>query len=388
MPREGLELKMNRIVRIGFVVALSGVCLGLPSTSEAGRKKARECKASAPPSSFEQDGEVGDLASLVFADQSWGVRLDRPDRPKSIRLLSLAGDAIDLSKPPPTRPVHWVSRGRSVYAVGTGKSRVEGKVDVLVLRWSDPGRRPQLIKLWTADAVTDGPVAEIVDETLAVAWGERIDATNSRLAVGFVNLERTNIGERKLLGEPGPRVRARLLALPKGFVAVGSASGKPSGVLARYDAYGRPQGEPETLSLPEKREILSAMMCENELYAVVGKEDDAKPALMRHDGGKGLKQIKRFERVLDPAELQLSCAGDSAVVGFRTWNDKVGTITFWLSTVGPNGTSKERRIKDMKGTPEDLTSVRLSGGDDTLSAWWVQKDSGRASLFGRALACE
>lgn len=371
--------RVQRLTALGAGL-LAGLCCVFVLSVASARPKTAECKASGPPGRIDEQPAFESLSTLQYDGKSWVVLLDQPSDPKHIRLISSGGVALELARPPKFTPSQWFGRGTAVYGLGTARSLEEGKVNIVLVRWAMDGRRPRVIRLWTQDAVASAPVAVLNDASLAVAWaaggGERAAWT-----VGLTDLERVDVAEAVQVGKPAAQVSGHIMADGKGFRTLWVANGKVR--TAKLDDRGGVV-KAGAVAWDGKPDPLSTVQCGENLFALDAGTDGHARLLLIADGSA--KPVGTFDSV-DLAEMPLTCADSAALVGHRTWNDKAGSVVFWIATVDAAGNTSARRLRDIKGEKDDIRLPTLVGADGDISAWWAQKNGARTELYTRPIAC-
>ncbi|MDD9967608.1 MAG: hypothetical protein OXR73_15335 [Myxococcales bacterium] len=360
------------------------ICLGAPTASQA-RPRSAECRAAGPPGRLDAQAPFASLSTLQYDGDQWLVLLDRTESPKSVRLVSSRGRHIGLSRPPRFAPSQWFGRGSSIYALGTARSLEEGMQNVVLVRWAMDGRRPRLIRLWAQPEITTPPTAILTNATLAVGWASKQAGAKeaSRWTLGVVDMERMQPTDPLVVGKPARRTWGRLMLSGSEIVALWIADNEP--MTARFDQHGSVVRKATGISWPGDVTVTATAQCGAYLYAI--DRDKNRRARLSLLGQDGPQPLTTFDAV-EPGEVSLTCTGNAAVVGHRVWNDRAGSVVFWVSTVAPSGKVRARRVRDIKGRKDDLRMTTIAGSGDDLAAWWMQKSGGRSELYTRRVGCK
>ena len=366
-------------------VAFACVCslLLLPASTFAKSSGSAECKASGPPGQSEAGGPSELMTPLEYDGEHWLVGLDRAKMPKHIRMWSSSGRSMELPAAPTSfSPKAWFGRGRAVYGLGTSRSMADGKTNIVVVRWSMDGRRPGVLRLWSPSGKAEGLTGAVYDETLIVGWSDAGDG-KARWMVGSANLELQKVGDEVQMGTSSSPIAGHVMNDGKGFVSLWIADGTAR--VARFGIKGPDASKTEELKGAGSLQPTAVAQCGSNLFALTGsKDDEARLLLLKADGPK---ELTKFSTVLNVSEMPLRCTGDAAVVGHRVWNDKVGSVVFWISAVDAAGGVRARRLKDLKGDKDDIQMPTLIGSGPGLSAWWAQKNGGNTEVYTRPVGC-
>jgi len=355
--------------------------------SASARGKGRECKPSGLPNQLGQTGAVAVAQPVDYWSKPWLLVADKQTRPDKIRLVSAAGEVIEIGKPPITvEPVQWLARGRAIYALGKGRSQTAGKTDVVLMRWgTDP--RPRITNIRTAVALEGQLHAAFANEFLAVSWSEKAQDGALHHMVGFMDSEELHAPEPKDLGK-ADGVASRVQPLEKGFAVLWTS---PDGLQrASFDLFGKPTAPVATYAYsaePAKDiDSLSVLQCADRSWLV--RQAGRELALASGDAGGSLKELTRLPFSPDEALLPMRCVDDSIVIGRRTLDTKGGNITFWVSTVEGTGKVHDRRVRDIRGNADDIRMPQFSQAGAKLTSWWIQGTGAEAKVWSRELSCE
>ena len=367
------------------VLALLALCTVLADPSGAGaRGKPLDCKPNGAPVAFGSQGAIEVAEPVQYSGENHILAADKAVKPTKLHLISPSGEAIELPSPPWTmEPSRWLSRGRAVYAVGTGRSQTQGKTDVVLVRWGTDSR-PRLTKIATVDQVAAAPRAALVGEFMAVLWAEAGASGEPRAVASFIDVEEVKVGEPQQLGRYEKGGFTELSAAGKGFMAVWSSD---KGLMrASFDLRGKSSAPGSALAWKAPSPVLGAIACGERTWLL-------------HEGGKGKLavstadgsgEVARVAEVAtsDHTRTPLLCADESVVVGHRTIHEKAGNVVFWISTVEPSGKKHERRVKDIAGNSDTIRMPLLAEAGEHRSAFWVEGGGHDARLWSRAIVCE
>ncbi len=353
------------------------------SIAAAGGNKARECKPSGMPNALGQTGAVAVAQPVEYWSKPWLLVTDKPTRPDKVRLVSAGGEIIEIGKPPITvEPVVWLARGRAVYALGRGRSQIQGKTDVVLMRWgTDP--RPRITILRTADVVDGALSAAFTNEFFAATWAEKSKDGSMRRYASFLDIEDPKIKEPVDLG-PDSGAAARVQALIKGFALVWASS---EGLrTATFDSWGKPVGATKTMAWKGQPTALSVVQCAERTWIV--RESGKELALVSGDAAGAMKELARVPMSPDKELMPVSCVDNQLVIARRTLDSKAGNVTFWISTVDATGKVRDRRVKDTRGTLDDIRMPQLSQTGAKLTSWWIEGQGQDAKVWSREISCD
>jgi hypothetical protein len=345
--------------------------------------KLKECKPSGLPNSIGQTGAVEVAQPVDYWAKPWLLVTDKQTRPDKVRLVSATGEVIEIGKPPITvDPVQWLARGRAVYALGRGRSQVAGKVDVTLMRWgTDP--RPRLTILRTVDGLEGQLGAAFENEFLAVSWAEKAKDGKLHRMVSFMDTEDLRVPEPKDLGIDSGTA-ARVQPVTKGFVILWTS---PAGLMrAPFDQWGKPAGAIATQTVSGQGKALAVLQCANRAWLM--RESGKELALASGAASEPMKELARLPTAPGEELLAFQCVNDAVVIGRRTLDAKAGNITFWISTVDQAGKVHDRRVKDTKGTLDDIRMPQFSLIGAKLTSWWIEGHGGEAKVWSREISCE
>lgn len=372
----------SRVIAAAVLIASAGI----GSTAQANGTK-RECKPSGMPSQLAQAGAIEVAQPVDYWSKPWLLITDKLTRPDKVRLLSPDGTVVDIAKPPITvEPVQWLARGRAIYALSKGRSETAGKTDVVLMRWgTDP--RPRLTNLRTGVMLEGSLSAAFSNEFLAASWVEKGADGKLHRMVSFLDVEELRIPEPKDLG-PDSGAAARVQANEGGFGIVWTT---PEGVKhSAFNRFGKPSAEPSTLAwagkAPDASASTSVMQCADRSWLM--SERDSELTLFSGDASHPMKELTRLPVAADDKLLPANCVGDSIVVGRRLVDTKGGNVVFWVSTIDGSGKVRERRVRDMHGSADDIRMPAFSQVGDKLTSWWVAGTGVEAKVWSRELSCE
>jgi hypothetical protein len=369
------------------------VCLALlgaiitPKSADA-RGKPRECKPDGAPVSLGAQDAIELAAPIPYSGSNYVVSVDKLQKPGKLRLIAASGEAIDLPSPPWTmEPTRFLSRGRAVYAVGTGRSQTAGKTDVVLVRWGTDSR-PRLTKIATVDRIAAPPRAALVEEFMAVLWAEPGEKGKLRTRASFLDIEELKVSPAQDIGAYAQDGFAEISAVERGFVALWT--GERGFVRAAFDLHGKSTARASLLKWQDSSPVRAAIACGEETW-IVHEAGASEVAVSYGDAGGSARKIATLASTdggSDKAGPTMLCANDSVVVAHRTVHEKAGNVVFWISTVEPSGKTRERRVKDAAGNADTIRMPVLSAAGDTRSAFWVEGDGREAKLWSRAIVCK
>jgi hypothetical protein len=352
-------------------------------TLTAAADKGRECKPSGAPQAL---GEVGPLAVAQPVDywsEAWLLITDKQVKAEHVRLFAAAGKSIELGKPPITaEPLFWLARGRAVYAIAKGRSQVAGKTDVVLMRWgTDP--RPRMTILHTTDAVGGQLNGAFANEFLAVTWTEQGKDGKLHRFASFLDSEDLRVTPAKDLGvdSGGP---SRTLAVGKSFVVLWTGD---SGVMrAGFDLRGKPVGTTSQIGGVTAGTVRALAQCGERLWVVSNGSKELNLASGALAGP--LKRVAQLPLTPSGDPLQLQCVDEGIALTRRMLSTKGDNVTLWISTIDSAGKVRERRVKDIKGTSDDIRMPQLAATGGKLISWWAEGADPVAKLWAREITCE
>jgi hypothetical protein len=363
------------------VIAL--VAISVSGSIAFANPKQKECKPSGVPNAIGQTGAVEVAQPVDYWSKPWLLVTDKQSRPDKVRLVSATGEVIEIGKPPITvDPVQWLARGRAVYALGRGRSQIQGKTDVTLMRWgTDP--RPRLTILRTVDALEGQLSAAFENEFLAVSWAEKGKDGKLHRMVSFMDSEDLRVPEPKDLGVDAGAA-ARVQPVTKGFVILWTSA---AGLMrAPFDQWGKPAGAVSTQAVSGSGKAIAVLQCADRAWLM--RESGSELALASAAGSGALSELAKLPSAEGQQLLAFQCVNDSVVVGRRTFDAKAGNITFWVSTIDQNGKVHDRRVKDTKGTLDDIRMPQFSQIGAKLTSWWIEGHGVEAKVWSREISCE
>lgn len=383
-----MALKTRRSDRVSSRVTTSRTQLILacmlallaPSLGSARGPSVRECEPGGPPSAIAGAVQIESTRSLQRADQGWLVAAAKSQRP---RLFSPAGEAIELPQPPASaETTDWIARGRAVFAVGTAPSQRNGQTNVVLLRWG-VDNRPKVTALTTVEKVTAKPAAALAGERLAVAWGQLGSDKRSHVMLSVTDLEELRVQSPVDLGVQ--RGAVKVAASDSGFIVMWS---NEQGVQrALFDAKGKASGANALVAGVGKDVPRTIERCGDQVWVLhdSGKGD---VAIAMIDGSGATHDVANLPAPPAGDPMAARCVGDALAVGHRVVSNQ-GDNVVWISTIAANGKLRQRRVKDMRGTPDSIRSLQLTAEPKGLRAWWLQGDSAAtAQLWSREVVCK
>jgi hypothetical protein len=367
--------------RLSVIVPLG--LLTVIAATAAARGKSLECKPSGFPSQLAASGAIAVAQPVQYWERPWLLVADKAQRPDKVRLVGGNGEVIDIGKPPITaEPIVWLARGRAIYALGKGRSQTAGKTDVVLMRWgSDP--RPHLTVLSSADTVGGQLSAAFFDEFLALSWAETRGDGRLHRMVGFIDSEAPRVPTPQDLGLDGGAA-ARVQSIGRAFSLLWTA---PDGLMrASFDLHGKPTAAPSSLALADAASVRAVAQCAERSWLVV--EAGSELALSSASNAGPIAEVARLPSSPGLALLPIECLEDGIVLGHRTLNTKEGNVVFWAASVDASGKVHDRRIKDMRGTPDDIRIPQFSLNAGKLTSWWVEGQGLETKVWTRGLSCD
>ena len=370
-----------KAVFLGAGIAMLALSFGVSIAAAGG--KGRECKPGAAPSPFGELGAIAVAQPVEYWGEPWLLLTDKSQKPDKVRLLSTSGKLLEFGKPPSTvEPMNWLARGRALYAVGTGRSQTQGKTDIVLMRWgSDP--RPRLTVLRMVDAVEGQVSGTFNNEYLVVSWAERAADGKLHRMASFLDSEELRVKDPQDLGLDNG-VAARTLAADKGFSILWTSD---KGVMRTvFDAHGKVTAPTAAVAWSHPSPVRGLLQCGERVWLAhdAGKE-------IAVSSGKVSGPIAEVARLpLPPSQelLPMQCVDDAVVIGHRTLAAKPDNIVFWVSTVDASGKVRDRRVKDMRGTVDDIRLPQFSMAGSKLTGWWVEGQADATKVWSRAISCE
>lgn len=346
-----------------------------------------ECKPSGSPNAHGQTGAVAVAQPVEYWSKPWLLVADKQTRPDKVRLVSASGDIVEIAKPPITvEPVKWLARGRAVYALSKGRSQTPGKTDVVLMRWgTDP--RPRLINIRTGITLEGELGAVFANEFLALSWAEKAaDGSLHRMLV-TMDAEDIKVPEPKDLGvDDGSTLRVQ--AQDKTFIVLWTSK---SGLMrASFDQFGKATAPVVTLAFGDSSKAssstLAALHCGDRSWLL--RQSGQELALSYAAGSGPLKELTQLPLAPDATLLPTQCVENSIVIGRRTLDAKAGSVTLWVTTVDQAGKVRDRRVKDVRGSADEIRMPQFSQIGDKLTSWWIQGSGIEAKVWSRELRCD
>jgi hypothetical protein len=370
-------------------LVLASIALLVASAPRAAdaRGKPHECKPDGAPVALGAQDAIEMAEPIPYSGSNHIVSADKLKKPSKLRLISASGEAIELPNPPWTmEPTRFLSRGRAIYAVGSGRSQTAGKTDVMLVRWGTDSR-PRLTKIATIDRLAAPPRAALVDEFMAVLWAEPDANGKLHARASFIDIEELKVGAVQDLGSYAQDGFAEITAAGHGFVALWSTE---QGVMrAALDVRGKGTAAPAILQWKDASTVHAAIACDAQTWLLHDAGID-KVAVSVTDAQGVARKVTTLASSDTAAERNgatLLCANDNVLVAHRTVHAKAGNVVFWISTVEPSGKTRERRIKDVSGASDTIRMPALSAAGGARSAFWVEGDGRDAKLWSRSIVC-
>jgi hypothetical protein len=381
-PLRAVPVTSLRIHVLATIAML--LSLGDAQAVEA-RGKPRECKPNGLPVAIGGHGAIALAEPLEYLGESRILAADKLVKPSKLRLISRSGEAIELPNPPWTvEPHRWLSRGRAVYAVGTGRSQTEGKADIVLVRWGTDSR-PRLTKVATVDRVVAPPRAALVGEFMAVLWSESSATGAAQVKASFLDIEELKVFAVQDLGTHASSGFLEVVTAGKGFIALWAAEGSVK--QQRFDARGKSSGAAASLPWNEDSTLRSALACGERVWLLHEGGTD-KLAVSTIDASGATKRVAQLAASPNMERWPMLCADDGVLVAHRTVQAKAGSVVFWISTIEPSGKVRERRVKDTQGTAETIRMPQLAAAGNARAAYWIEGAGPGAKLWSREIVCE
>jgi hypothetical protein len=382
-PKSAVAASSFRSISVLVPLAML-ITFGDPHSADA-RGKPRDCKPNGLPIALGTSGAIEVAEPLDYMGESRVLAADKRVKPSKLQLISLTGEAIALPNPPWTlEPSRWLTRGRAVYTVGTGRSQTEGKTDVVLVRWGTDSR-PRLTKVATIDRVVAPPRAALVGEYLAVLWAEPVAGGSAHVRATFLDVEELKFSTAQDLGPYESGGFLDIVPAGKGFSAVWASGG---GVKRKnFDLHGKSDAAPAALQWKDASAVRSALICGDRLWLLHDGGTD-KLAVSTSDASGVTNQVARLATSSEMQRWPMLCADDSVIVAHRTVHPKAGNVVFWITTVEPSGKTRERRVKDIQGTADSIRMPLLAAAGESRSAFWVEGAGPAAKLWSREIVCE
>jgi hypothetical protein len=205
--------------------------------------------------------------------------------------------------------------------------------------------------------------------------------------VGFLDSEELRIPEAHDLGSDSAAA-ARVQAIDNGFAVLWTSQ---DGVMrAMFDRFGKPTGAVAKLPWKSTPAVattnLGIVQCADRSWLV--RETSKELALAYWDANGALKELTHLPTSPTETLLPMQCADDSLVIGRRTLDTKGGNVVLWVSTVDLAGKVHDRRVKDMRGTADDIRMPQFSQAGAKMTSWWIQGKGAEAKVWTRELSCE
>jgi hypothetical protein len=201
--------------------------------------------------------------------------------------------------------------------------------------------------------------------------------------VSFMDSEDLRVPEPKDLGVDAGAA-ARVQPVAKGFVILWTS---PAGLMrAPFDQWGKAAGAVSTQSVPGAGKALAVLQCADRAWLM--REAGSELAVASAAGSGGLTELAKLPSSAGQELLAFQCVNDSVVVGRRTFDAKAGNITFWVSTIDQKGKVHDRRVKDTKGSLDDIRMPQFSLIGEKLTSWWIEGQGSEAKVWSREISCE
>jgi hypothetical protein len=131
---------------------------------------------------------------------------------------------------------------------------------------------------------------------------------------------------------------------------------------------------------------LAALHCGNRSWLV--RQSGHELALSYGDASGPLKELTRLPLAPDATLLPTQCVEGSIVIGRRTLDAKAGSVTLWATTIDQAGKVHDRRLKDVRGSADEIRMPQFSRVGDKLTSWWIQGSGVEAKVWSRELRCD
>jgi hypothetical protein len=79
---------------------------------------------------------------------------------------------------------------------------------------------------------------------------------------------------------------------------------------------------------------------------------------------------------------------EALAIGHRVVSPKGDNVVLWISTVDAKGKLRQRKVRDVRGTPDTIHSLQLTAEPGGLRAWWLQGQAATAQLWARNVVCK
>jgi hypothetical protein len=160
------------------------------------------------------------------------------------------------------------------------------------------------------------------------------------------------------------------------------------GVLrAGFDLRGKTITPAAALAFAAPASVRALAQCGDRTWALslAGEELSLSSA-----GASGpLAPATKLASLADPDQLPVECVDDGIVIGRRTLQRaKDSSIIFWASTVDATGKVHERKIKETRGSADDVRMPQLAIDGNKLNSYWTEGQGVGAKVWARELSCD
>jgi hypothetical protein len=342
------------------------------------------------PSGLGLESGIEVLQPVDYQSKPWMLMTDKVVKADKIRLVSADGEMLEFGKPPSTvQPTHFLAHGHALYALATARSQTEGQTDVLVLRWgSDP--RPRMTTLGTASVVDAAPRAAMVGEYMAIVWGQTAADGKSHLMASFLDVEDIKVRTPTDLGVRPADGFVDIATVDKNFVVLWD--GAQATQRATFDGHGKSAVAAAALTWAGRSTLRGTVHCGARtwlLHDAPGAASADKPVVLSASDASGsVTEVARVPAPPTHEAMPLVCVDDAVAIAHRTVSAKEGNVIFWLTTVEAGGKVHDRRVKDVKGTLDDIRFLQLVATGEQRVAFWVEGKGADTKLWSRAVSCE
>jgi hypothetical protein len=155
---------------------------------------------------------------------------------------------------------------------------------------------------------------------------------------------------------------------------------------ANYDLRGKMSGTVAKLALSNPSSVRALAQCGERSWLVLNAGSEL--AISSAAGSGAVSELARLPSSPETDLMPIECVEDNVVIGRRTLNPKEGNVIFWATTVDASGKLHDRRIKDMRGSGDDIRIPQFSPAGSKFMSWWVEGQGMEAKVWSRALSCD
>jgi hypothetical protein len=202
-----------------------------------------------------------------------------------------------------------------------------------------------------------------------------------------IDTENIKVPEPKDLGaDDGSALRVQ--AHDKAFFVLWTA--KAGLMRASFDQFGKPGSAIVTLPFGDTNKApggtLAVLRCGDRSWLV--RQSGQELALSYAAQSGTLRELTRLPLAPDATLLPTQCVEGSIIIGRRTLDAKANSVTLWATTVDQTGKVHDRRVKDVRGSADEIRMAQFSQIGDKLTSWWIQGAGVEAKVWSRELSCE